>query len=168
MPAFSEVYGRRAALTSAVDLLRGLAKQASIEVLDLPGVTDRNDNDFSGQMSGALTALDDHDLVIVHVEAPDEAGHSGEVAAKVEAIERIDELMVSQVAGRHEDLRLLVMPDHPTPLATRTHVAEPVPFLLWGNGFASNGARAFTESEARATGLLVDPGHELMARFAKS
>jgi 2,3-bisphosphoglycerate-independent phosphoglycerate mutase len=165
MPSFADRYGRRAALTSAVDLLRGLAKQASMETLEIPGVTDGNDNDFAGQMEGAIASLRDYDLVVVHVEAPDEAGHSGDVAAKVEAIEQIDALMVPQVQALAGGVRLLVMPDHPTPLVLRTHVAEPVPFLLWGSGFSANGAAAFTEAEARGTGLLVDPGHELMARF---
>jgi 2,3-bisphosphoglycerate-independent phosphoglycerate mutase len=167
MPAFGEVYGRRAALTSAVDLLRGLAKQASIDILELPGVTDGNDNDFAGQMRGALAALDDHDLVVVHVEAPDEAGHSGDVEGKVEALEQIDALMVPQLAALGEEVRVMVMPDHPTPLELRTHVAEPVPFLLWGRTFPANGARSFTEREARSTGLTVDPGHSLMARFLR-
>jgi 2,3-bisphosphoglycerate-independent phosphoglycerate mutase len=167
MPSFADVYGRRAALTSAVDLLRGLAKQAAIEVLELPRVTDGNDNDFEGQMAGALAALSERDVVIVHVEAPDEAGHSGDVAGKVEALEFIDALMVPQVEALGGDVRLLVMPDHPTPLVLRTHVAEPVPFLLWGPGFEPNGAAAFTEAEAAGTGLLVDPGHGLMARFVE-
>ena len=167
MPAFADVYGRRAALTSAVDLLRGLAKQASVDILEIPGVTDGNDNDFAGQMRGALEELRDHDLVVVHVEAPDEAGHSGDVEGKVEALERIDELMVPQLEGLGNDVRVLVMPDHPTPLELKTHVAEPVPFLVWGPGFPANGARAFTEREARGTGLLVDPGHRLMARFVR-
>ncbi|MFH0916326.1 MAG: cofactor-independent phosphoglycerate mutase [bacterium] len=169
MPTFSQAYGgRQAALTSAVDLLRGLALQAGIDSLTIPGVTDGGDNDFAGQAAAALRALDDHDLVFVHVEAPDEAGHAGDVSAKVQAIEQVDALMVPQVIARAseaEGTSLLVMPDHPTPLVIKTHVAEPVPFVMWGPEFAANGAEAFTEEEARATGFAVAPGHLLMGRL---
>jgi 2,3-bisphosphoglycerate-independent phosphoglycerate mutase len=189
MPTFAQVYeGRTAALTSAVDLLRGLALQAGVDVLFLPGITDDVDNDFAGQMAGALRALDDHDVVFVHVEAPDEASHAGDVARKVKAIEQVDALMVAQVVERRQgdgapgsggeapgsggspseavrDLSLLVLSDHPTPLEVKTHVAEPVPFVMWGPGFTANGARTFSETEARATGLAVAPGHLLLGRL---
>jgi 2,3-bisphosphoglycerate-independent phosphoglycerate mutase len=188
MPAFADLYaGRKAALTSPVDLLRGLAVQTRIDFLAIPGVTDGPDNDYAGQMKAALAALSDHDVVFVHVESPDEAGHAGDAAGKVEAIEKIDALMVPQIveaavvggrapaaaggrapgaAGSAGDgLRLLVLPDHPTPLEIRTHVAEPVPFLMWGAGFEANGASAYTEEAARATGLAVAPGHLLMSTF---
>jgi 2,3-bisphosphoglycerate-independent phosphoglycerate mutase len=168
MPTFAEAYGKRAALTSAVDLLRGLALQARVDFLDIPGVTDEADNDYRGQMSAALAALDRYDVVFVHVEAPDEESHAGCVQGKVKAIEQIDALMVGQVLeyrASRGDISLLVMPDHPTPLVLKTHVAEPVPFILWGPGFAANGARRFTEAEARATGFAVAPGHLLMGRL---
>ena len=165
MPSFYQVFGRRAALTTAVDLLRGLARQISIDLLDPPGVTDGLDNDFQGQMAAALASLAAHDVVVAHVEAPDEAAHSGDADGKVRAIELVDGLMLSQLADAGEELRLLVLPDHPTPLAIRTHVAEPVPFLLWGPGFPANGARRFTEAEAARTGLVIRPGHNLLGRF---
>ncbi len=182
MPTFAQAYdGKRAALTSAVDLLRGLALQTGMDFISIPGVTDGLDNDFAGQMAGALGALADHDVVFVHVEAPDEASHAGDVLGKVRAIEEVDRLMVPQVValgegsatpeggirgdGAGEDVGLLVLPDHPTPLEIKTHVAEPVPFLMWGPGFEGNGAGAFTETEARATGLAVAPGHLLMTRL---
>jgi 2,3-bisphosphoglycerate-independent phosphoglycerate mutase len=168
MPTFGSLYGRSAALTSGVDLLRGLAIQTGLGVLDLPGVTDGADNDYQGQMAGALAALGDYDVVFVHVEAPDEEGHAGDAAGKVQALESIDALMVGQVMARSavgDDLRLLVMPDHPTPVSIKTHVAEPVPFLMWGRGVTANGAQAFSEAEARATGFAVAPGHLLMGRF---
>ncbi|GAB4242777.1 MAG: cofactor-independent phosphoglycerate mutase [Thermoleophilia bacterium] len=167
MPSFAGTYGIEGALTSGVDLLEGLARQVSLEVLRIPGVTDGLDNDFAGQIAGSLQALEDHDLVVVHVEAPDEAGHSGDVAGKVEALEKVDELMVTQVL-RRPDVRLLVLPDHPTPLATRTHTAEPVPFLIWGPGVKANGARGYSEAEASATGLEVSPGHSLLGRFLRA
>ncbi len=182
MPTFGRVYeGKKAALNSAVDLLRGLALQTGIDFISLPGVTDGLDNDFSGQMAGALNALAHHDVVFVHVEAPDECSHAGDVPGKVRAIEEVDRLMVPQVAAlggrragvvagdgaddRGEGVSLLVLPDHPTPLEIKTHVGEPVPFLMWGPGFEANGAKAYTETEARATGLAVAPGHLLMRKL---
>jgi 2,3-bisphosphoglycerate-independent phosphoglycerate mutase len=168
MPSFAESYGYRGALTSGVDLLRGLAVQTGLDCLEIPGVTDEADNDYAGQMAGALAALDEYDVVFVHVEAPDEASHAGNARGKVRALESIDRLMAAQVIARREagdDLRLLVMPDHPTPVALKTHVAEPVPFVIWGTGVTANGAQVFTEKEARATGLAVAPGHLLLQRF---
>jgi len=219
MLSFAEANGgRTAALTSAVDLLRGLALQAQVDLLSIAGVTDTGDNDYEAQMAGALAALADHDVVFIHVEAPDEASHAGDVAGKVRAIEQVDALMVPQVIGLRERIRrqaaeasiggaweapgrragadgaaaagaaddgagadapadaaapgpvpeevsLLVLPDHPTPLQIKTHVPEPVPFVMWGAGFAANGAKAFSEAEARATGFAVAPGHQLLSLF---
>lgn len=154
--------GLRAALTSGVDLLNGLAVLFGIDRLAIEGVTDGSDNDYAAQIAGALDALSDHDLVVVHVEAPDEEGHAGNLAGKMAAIEAIDRYMVSVLRERLDEVRVLAMPDHPTPIEIRTHVGEPVPFVLAGPGIRGNGARAFHEAEAAATGLLVDPGHQLM------
>ena len=163
MPTFEQVYGLKAAMTSGVDLLNGLARMVGIDVLDLPGVTDGLDNDYSAQATGALRALEDYDLVVVHVEAPDEAAHSGSTADKIEAIQRIDREMVGQFrAWKNNELRLLVLPDHPTPLSTRTHSGDPVPFMLWGEEFTGNSAKRFTEPEAGKTGLLIDPGYNII------
>lgn len=181
MPTFGEQYGgRRAALTTGVDLLRGLAIQTGMDVLRIPGVTDVCDNDFAGQMAGALAALDDHEVVFIHVEAPDEASHAGDLEGKLYALEKVDELMVTQVIARNEraaegqsahagtdtePVRLLVLPDHPTPIELKTHVADPVPFVIWGPGVSANGAKAYTEAEARGTDFVVAPGHQLMSYF---
>ncbi len=162
VPGFSEVYGRSAALTSGVDLLGGLAEIFGIERLAVAGVTDGQDSDHAAQVEGAIAALRRHDVVIIHVEAPDEAGHAGDVGQKVEAIAAIDELVVSRLLQAPMPLRVLAMPDHPTPVALKTHVAEPVPFVLWGPGVAHNGAERFDEAGAAATGLVVDPGHRIM------
>ena len=166
MPAFRQVFGLSAAMTSAVDLLNGLARMVDIDVLHIPGVTDGSDNDYPAQASGALKALDDHDLVVVHIEAPDEAAHSGSIDDKVDAIQRIDNEVVGRLRSwQGGDLRLLVMPDHPTPIQVQTHTDDPVPFMLWGAGFAPNGARRFTEAEAKNTGLFIDPGCNIMGRL---
>ena len=166
MPAFERVYGLKAAMTSGVDLLRGLARMLGMEILDIEGVTDGLDNNYTAQAGGALKALDDHDLVVVHVEAPDEAAHVGSIDDKVAAIESIDRDVLGQFISRKADgLRMLVMPDHPTPVPVQTHTAEPVPFMLWGAGFSTNGAKRFTEAEAKNTGLFIDPGYNIMGRL---
>ena len=134
MPAFKKAYGLNAAMTSGVDLLRGLAKMAGMEILDIKGVTDGPDNDNAAQADGALEALKKNDLVVIHIEAPDEAGHGGHIDEKIEAIENIDKEVVGRLREYRGDLRVLVMPDHPTPITVRTHIADPVPFLLWGKG----------------------------------
>jgi 2,3-bisphosphoglycerate-independent phosphoglycerate mutase len=166
MPAFEQVYGLSAALTSGVDLLRGLGQMMCMDILEIPGVTDGLDNDFSGQAIGALDSLREHDLVVIHIEAPDEAGHAGAIDDKVEAIQQVDRQVVSRICSfTGDDLRLLVMPDHPTPIKIKTHIAEPVPFILWGPGFSANGAKRFTEAEARKTGLFIEKGYNIMARL---
>jgi 2,3-bisphosphoglycerate-independent phosphoglycerate mutase len=169
MPPLREAYGISAAMTSGVDLLRGLAKMAEMEILEIEGVNDGLDNDYVAQINGALDALGRNDMAIVHIEAPDEAAHSGLIDEKVEAIERIDELVVSRIIGwRGDDIRVLVSPDHPTPIELRTHVGEPVPFMLWGKGFKSNGAAAFSEPEAVKTSLNIDPGYNIMKKLVET
>jgi len=166
MPAFKSVYGARAAMTSGVDLLRGLARMVGMDVLEIPGVTDGPDNDYAAQASGALEALKEDDLVVIHIEAPDEVAHSGSVGDKVEAIQRVDGEVVSRLRSRQPNgLRVLIMPDHPTPIKTRTHSPDPVPFMLWGAGFTANGGKRFTEAEAAKTGLFIDPGYNIMGRL---
>lgn len=165
-PSFKEAYKMSAAITSGVDLLRGLGMMMGMTILDIEGVTDNMKNNFVGQAEGALEALAKHDLVVIHVEAPDEAGHAGNIEEKIAAIERTDADVVSRLRQyKKEPLRILVMPDHPTPVAVRTHVAEPVPFLLWGPGFAADTAERFTEKEAQKSGLLIPQGHNVMSRF---
>ena len=168
MPPFKQVYGLDAAMTSGVDLLRGLARMADMAVLDIPGVTDGLDNDYVAQAVGALKALEKHDLVAIHVEAPDEAAHVGSIDEKIKAIEMVDKEVVGRIRSWNVDtLRVLVLPDHPTPIKIQTHTDEPVPFALWGSGFASNGARRFTEAEAKSTGIFIDDGYNIMSRLTR-
>lgn len=166
LPPFRQLYGLDTAVTSAVDVIRGLAQMIGMKILDIPGVTDGLDNDFAGQAAGALAALNQYDLVVIHVEATDEAGHIGSISDKVEAIQRVDKEILSRLRSwRGDKLRVLVMPDHPTPIATRTHNPDPVPFLLFGPGFTPNGGGRFTEAEGSKTGLLIDPGYNIMSRL---
>jgi 2,3-bisphosphoglycerate-independent phosphoglycerate mutase len=166
MPSFKQTYGLNAVVTSAVDVIKGLAGMLGIDVIEVPGVTDGMDNNFIGQAEGALEALKKKDMVIIHVEATDEAGHEGSVDDKVEAIRITDREILGRIRSwKGGPLRVLVMPDHPTPVVIRTHNADPVPFLLWGEGINSNGAKRFTEKEAAGTGLFLDPGFAIMGRL---
>ena len=166
IPAFRQVYGLSAAATSGVDVIRGMAQVMGMGVLDIAGVSDGPDSDLGAQGAGALAALDEYDLVVVHIEAPDEAGHAGSIDDKVAAIQRVDGEMAAQLRSwRGEPLRVLVMPDHPTPIEVRTHTPDPVPFVLWGQGFSANGGGRLTEPEAEKTGLFIDPGYNIMSRL---
>jgi len=165
MPVFQQIYGLDAAMTSGVDLLRGLARIAGMAVLDIAGVTDNLDNDYAAQAIGALKALEEHDMVVIHIEAPDEAAHDRSIDAKVEAIQRIDREVVGRLRSWPGDIRLLIMPDHPTPIEVQTHTDDPVPFLLWGKGFTANGAKRFTEAEAKSTGFFLEEGYKIMDRL---
>lgn len=165
MLPFAEKRGVRAAMTSGVDLLNGLAVLAGIDRLEIEGVTDGPDTDYAAQADGALAALADHDLVVIHVESPDEEGHAGNTNGKVDAIEAIDREVVSRVRRCSEELRILAMPDHPTPIELKTHVGEPVPFVLAGPGISSNGASQYCETAAAETGLVLDPGRLVMDRL---
>lgn len=166
MPSFQATYHRKAAVTSGVSLLRGLGKMSGMTILEIQGVTDGLDNDYTAQVQGALDTLNDYDIVIIHIEAPDEAGHAGSVKEKVAAVEKIDELVLRQVRDWHGDkLRVLVTADHPTPISIRTHTDDPVPFLIWGNSSNPNGAKRLTESDAKRTGLIINPGWNIMHRL---
>lgn len=149
LPPFVERWGVRGGLISAVDLLRGIAALAGLERIDVPGATGYYDTDYAGKGRAALACLARAPYVCVHVEAPDEAGHAGDAAEKVRALEAIDREIVAPLLAEAEasgDLRVLVSPDHATPLAFRTHDRDPVPFALWGAEVEAAPAEAYTES----------------------
>ncbi|MBM4032874.1 MAG: cofactor-independent phosphoglycerate mutase [Planctomycetes bacterium] len=175
LPSFAERYGKRGAVVAAVDLVRGIATCLGMDLIHVEGATGYIQTNFAGKGQAAIEALGRYDLVFVHIEAPDEAGHQGNIQAKVDAIEAIDQHIVGPLHAALEargEYRLLVLPDHPTPIEVRTHVAEPVPFAYCGTavgerapGAGDGSGRRFTEADAAATGLLVDPGHQLLAMF---
>jgi 2,3-bisphosphoglycerate-independent phosphoglycerate mutase len=168
MPTFKKVYGLDAAVISGVDIVRGLARMTGMEVLDVPGVTGDMNNNYVAQGIGALKALEKYDMVVIHVEATDEAAHAGLVKEKIEAIEKVDKEIVSRLRSWDQDtLRVLILPDHSTPTQVQTHVADPVPFILWGPGFTAIGANRFTEAEAKGTGILVKKGYNIMGKLVK-
>lgn len=162
---FEQRYGCRAALSSGVDLLKGIALLCGVDFVLIDGVTDGYDNDYAAQAEGCIAALKDHDVVICHIEAPDTAGHDGNAEEKRRAVEAIDREVIARLRkwGETNELRIVAMPDHPTPVEIKTHSREPVPFVLAGPGIHSNGGAAFTEACARATGTVVDPGFRVMS-----
>jgi len=168
LPTFKSVYGVEGGLISAVDLLRGLGTYLDLEIIQVPGATGYYDTNYSGKAEYAIEALKRKDLVVVHVEATDEAGHNGHIEEKVKAIENCDRLIVKELLKElktHKEWRFLVSPDHYTPVVQRNHVAEPVPYILYGSGINSNGANGYTEPEAARLNKTPQVGHELMGQF---
>ncbi len=163
LPSFHAAFGMRGAVVSAVDLIKGLGRAAGMDVLDVPGATGLLDTNYQGKVQAALDYLEQGDFVFVHLEGPDECGHGGDAQCKAEAIARFDALVVEPLLAAHPEALCLVTCDHLTPVAKRTHVDDPVPFLLWGQGVESNGATGFSEAQAASTGLLVEPGHALLS-----
>jgi 2,3-bisphosphoglycerate-independent phosphoglycerate mutase len=168
MPTLQEKYALSGAVISAVDLIKGIGIYAGLDVIDVPGATGYLDTNYLGKAEAALEALKSLDFVYLHVEAPDEAAHGGSLTDKIEAIERFDEAVVGTVMngiGALGDYRILLLPDHPTPVAKMTHTKDPVPFVLAGSGnefVAKNPATEYSEPAAQASGLVVDPGHQMM------
>ncbi len=172
MPTFGEKYSLSGALVSAVDLTKGLGVCAGFEILTVPGVTGYLDTNYTGKAEYSLKALEKCDFVYIHVEAPDEAGHSGNYVDKVKAIEDFDALVVGTVlrgAKAFEEYRILLMPDHATPIEARTHTSEPVPFVIYDSRQRKdNKGAAFHEGIAeRKDIMVVDEGHTLMDYFIR-
>ncbi|MHC4698669.1 MAG: cofactor-independent phosphoglycerate mutase [Planctomycetota bacterium] len=170
LDSFESRFGVRSALIGAVDLIRGIAKTVDMKVLDVAGATGYLDTDYAAKGAAALEALDSFDLVMVHVEAPDEAGHLGDVAEKVKAIEQIDEHVVGPALEKlrgYDKWRILVVPDHPTPVKRKIHTADPPPFCMAGHAIHTVLNRPFSESSAATSDLRIDPGHELMEYFLR-
>jgi 2,3-bisphosphoglycerate-independent phosphoglycerate mutase len=164
LPDFTARYGVPGRLSSAVDLVRGLGVLSGIEVLDVPGATAGFDNDYGAQRDAALKSLEDRDFFLLHVEATDEAGHQGAIDEKVTSLERWDAEIIGPVVAALGDApyRILLLPDHATPCAARTHTSDPVPYLLFDSSVERNGGEY---SERGVAGRVPVPAHELMARL---
>lgn len=167
---FTQKTGLRGGVISAVDLVKGIGILAGMQILPVQGATGNYDTNFAGKAQAAADALRGGlDFVYIHMEAPDECGHQGDVEHKVYSIEQIDAKVVGPVAraleGAGEPFRMLVCPDHPTPIAVRTHVSDPVPYLLYDSRKDLGGAPAYDEDSARNTGVYVGEGHALLSRL---
>ncbi|MCI8604485.1 MAG: cofactor-independent phosphoglycerate mutase [Ruminiclostridium sp.] len=170
LTSFEEKYGLKGAMISAVDLLKGIGKFTGMKVIDVEGATGYIDTNFGGKAKSAIDSLKSgSDFVYIHVEAPDECGHRFETENKVKSIELIDELILGPILKEFEgeEIRVLICPDHPTPLALKTHTNAPVPYLIYDSGRAEKGVDNFCEESAEKTGNYVGAGHTLMERFLK-
>lgn len=171
LESFEKKTSLKAAMISAVDLLKGIAVGSGMRVIDVPGATGSLDTDYEGKARAGLKALlsEGADLVYIHVEAPDEMGHQGSVEKKIQAIEQIDEKMVKlikrEMDASGEPYRLLIMPDHPTPIRYRTHTRNPVPFILYDSTHKRKGISRYSEKEAEAAGYYEPEGYKLMDRL---
>lgn len=173
MPTFREKYGLEGAMISAVDLTKGIGIYAGFEVINVPGATGWIDTNYVGKAEHALWALKNRDIVYIHVEAPDEAGHTGDLKNKLKAIEDFDEFIVGNIIHgmkQFDEYRILALPDHPTPLLTRTHSDEPVPFALYDSTRERTGDPiSYDETiAARKDALVFKEGYRLMDYFLKA
>ena len=165
---FEALYGIKGGMVSAVDLLKGIANCAGMEVAEVPGATGYIDTDFEGKAKAALDLLTRNDLVYVHFEAPDECGHRNEPENKVKAIEMIDSRVLpilEEGLEQYEDYKILLLPDHPTPIVTRTHASDPVPYLLYQKSAPKTGVDTINEETAKATGIYMENGPAMMPHF---
>ncbi|WP_424359351.1 cofactor-independent phosphoglycerate mutase [Methanocella sp. MCL-LM] len=167
MPTFKDRYGLDGAVISAVDLIKGLGVFAGLEVINVPGATGYLDTDYGAKAAHALKSLESKDFVFVHVEAPDEMSHEGRLKDKIRAIEDLDNKLIRPIlagmAGRDE-FRMMVLPDHPTPLATKTHAYDPVPYIIYDSRYNITNNKRYDE-ESMKNGRYVAHGCDLMGLF---
>ncbi|MCG9478921.1 MAG: cofactor-independent phosphoglycerate mutase [Actinomycetia bacterium] len=167
LDSFYDKYGLQGAVISAVDLVKGIGICAGLEPVEVQGATGNLHTNFEGKAKAAVDQLKKTDFVYVHIEAPDECGHQGDFQGKIEAIERIDERVIgpiySWLDSSRKDFKIMVLPDHPTPIALRTHTAEPVPFLIYNHQEKTGESGAsYDEFWPAEYGMHIDEGHKLM------
>jgi len=166
LPPLTKRFGITGGVISAVDIIHGLGVYAGLERIDVPGITGFLDTNYVGKGEYGVRSLEKNDFVFIHVEATDEAGHMGDVKAKIQALEDFDEKVVGTVLkgmGERQDFRILLMPDHPTSIALKTHVAEPVPFVLYSPAEPrDNGPVGYNEKDAAQTGVVAEQAFRLM------
>ncbi len=171
LTSFEEKNQVKGAMISAVDLLKGIAMGADMKVVEVPGANGTLHTNYEGKAKAAVEVLlkEDYDFVYIHVEAPDEMGHQGNVANKVKAIEYLDQRVIKVVMEEMDkagvDYRMLVMPDHPTPIRCRTHTSDPVPYLLYDSRAKQNNEWHYNEEEARTSGNIVEKGYTIINKL---
>lgn len=172
IPKFYDKYKIKGSVISAVDLIKGIGICAGLKSIEVDGATGNIHTNFSGKAEAALNELESgQDFVYVHLEAPDECGHRYEIENKVKSIEMIDKLVVSRILKgleKYDDYKILVLPDHPTPLSLRTHTSEPVPFIIYQKKYEKvSGASGYDEFQAKNSKILIENGYTLMDYFIK-
>ncbi|WP_303850501.1 cofactor-independent phosphoglycerate mutase [Seleniivibrio woodruffii] len=169
MPSFKELYGLNGAVVAAVDLIRGIGRFGGLEIINVPGATGFIDTNFEGKAEYALKSLEKNDYVFIHVEAPDEAGHMGSISEKIKAVENIDSRLLPILLDglkKFGDFRIMVSPDHPTPVKRRTHVAEPVPCIIYGTGVKPDENQTYDEFMKPT--FFIENGFRIAEFFLKS
>ena len=169
LPSFESLYGLKGSVISAVDLLKGIGISAGMSTPDVEGATGYIDTNFEGKAKCALEELESgKDFVYIHIEAPDECGHRNEPENKVRAIELIDEKVLSillEGLEKYDDYKIMILPDHPTPIVTKTHARDAVPYMIYHKSAPVEGVETINEETAKATGNFIEKGSELMGRF---
>ncbi|MFI3141176.1 MAG: cofactor-independent phosphoglycerate mutase [Clostridia bacterium] len=169
LPLFADLYGKKGSVISAVDLLKGIGICAGMNTPEVEGATGYIDTNFKGKAECAVKELEDGcDFVYIHIEAPDECGHRGEVENKIKAIEMIDEQVLSillPALEKYDDYKVMILPDHPTPLVTKTHSRDAVPYMIYHKNGEIEGVDTINEETAKATGNFVEKGSDIMKKF---
>lgn len=169
LPKFQEKYGISGALISAVDLTKGLGILAGFHIINVPGATGWIDTNYEGKADYALNALERVDFVYIHIEAPDEAGHQGDYKLKIKAIEDIDSIVIKKILDeaprKFKEFKILLLPDHPTPIKLRTHTDEPVPFVIYDSNRTEKKNREFSEEILKSPDIQIEDGYKLMNLF---
>ena len=173
-PALEDFYhkfGKKASVISAVDLIKGIAILAGMKSIDVEGANGNHDTNYKGKADAAFDTLtkDGADFVYIHLEGPDECGHRGEADNKKYAVEMIDEKVIGYLKDKLEkagiEYKMMILPDHPTPIKLKTHVSDPVPYIIYNSAKNGGEGKTYTEKSAKETGIYIDKGYELMERF---
>ncbi|MDP3143225.1 MAG: cofactor-independent phosphoglycerate mutase [Candidatus Omnitrophota bacterium] len=171
LPKYIDKFKVTGSVISAVDLIKGLGKIIGLDVINVPGATGYYDTNYLGKAEAAIKSLRTKDFVFVHVEATDEAGHNGDIRMKIACIERFDREVVGTILKHFKgkkDFRIMVLPDHATPVSLRTHTSDPVPFAIFGQGINVSGAESFTDRRDKQAELNFNSGYELLEYFMQS
>jgi len=170
IPDFKQQYGLKAATITGVDLIKGLGVYMGLTNIEVPGATGYFDTDYCAKAKNAVTALEDHDMVFVHVEAPDEAGHAGDLDEKLKAIERIDERILGKLLEElpsFKEYSIAILPDHPTPISLRTHTMDPVPFSMFSTNGKTDNVKTYNEVSAKNGAMGTSVGYKFVEKFLK-
>ena len=168
MPLFKDKFNLTGSIISAVDLIKGIGKIIGLDPVDVPGATGYYDTDYLAKAKYALGVLEKRDFVFVHVEAPDEAGHNGDVRQKILAVENFDKLVVGTILDEFKGkngFRIVVLPDHATPITVRTHTRDPIPFVMYGDGIEKDKIGRYSEATSKTSKLFIEDGFKIMDTF---
>ena len=168
IPTFENTYGLKAATITGVDLIKGLGIYMGLTNINVPGATGYYDTDYCGKAKNALEALENHDLIFIHIEAPDEAGHAGDLNEKILAIERIDKRIIGKLLDElpsYGDYSIAILPDHPTPLTLKTHTSDPVPYAMCSTTNSADDILTYDEYSASKGSMGLKPGYKFIRNF---